>query len=70
MVHENPKRFAKLHSTDKKYCVNSDIQSAGRTNFRSEAPQQHKEKRHNLSTYVRKDLVFEVQPNGMFVSVH
>jgi len=55
---------------DKKYCVNSDTQSAGRTNVRSETPQQHKENRHNLATYVSKDLVFEVQPNGMFFSVH
>jgi len=36
----------------------------------SEAPQQHKEYRHILTTYVRKDLVFEFQPKDMFVSVH
>jgi hypothetical protein len=51
MVHENPKRVAKFYSMDKKYCFDSNTQIVGRTNFISEAPQQHKENRNNLPTY-------------------
>ena len=43
MVHKNAKSVAKLYGMDKKYCASNDTLSVGQTNFRSEAPQQHKE---------------------------
>jgi hypothetical protein len=70
MVHENPKRVAKLYIRDKKYCVKSDTQNVGQTNS---GVRPHNNTRKTVITYQytsAKDLVFEVQPNGMFISVH